>query len=48
MQWLRGHGVASSLAEYEALPFGVLIDCRMLMQAEGMRARMEAGFARQR
>lgn len=42
MQWLREHGVIASLADYLALPQGVLDDCLLIMEAERQARRMAA------
>lgn len=42
MAWLAERGLISCWADYEALPFHVLDDARMLMEAEAnRRARLD-------
>lgn len=48
MHWLKEHGVTSNYEDYLALPFGVLEDCRLLMDADVKRAQWEAQRANHR
>lgn len=40
--WLGSHGFVSNYADYLALPYAVLEDCRVLAWAESEAQRLEA------
>lgn len=42
MHWLREHGIISCYDDYVGLPYAVLEDARLLMEADVLRAEMEA------
>lgn len=42
MRWLREHGLISNVADYDALPFPVLEDARLLMDAEAVARKRQA------
>ena len=43
MAWLKDHGVTGTIDEYHALPFAVLQDCRLVMEAERLQREMSEG-----